>query len=536
MPYTPRVVDPSVFQHSPAGKHWESIGIKDHHGIVVPLFSLHSKQSCGIGEYTDLFAFIDWCRSVGLDIVQFLPINDSGMGSSPYSAISAFALHPIYLGLASLPFLDQYPDLKEEIKHLQQATTSGLHIDYHQILKAKRHFLYQYCIHAGPQIISSQAYKDFLERSSDWLTGYAVFKVLKINNQWKNWEDWPQEMQNPTPLLIEQLANQFHEEVQMHCIVQFLCDQQMRAVKSYASGHGMLLMGDIPILTCRDSADVWLNRDLFDLNYSAGAPPDYFSEEGQNWGFPLYNWDKINQLDFKWWVDRLQVASAYYHLYRIDHIVGFFRIWSIPKGLKSKDGHFIPGDQSTWVEHGRRIMWMMLEKCNMLPIGEDLGVIPPEVRTCMSMLGICGTRVVRWERRWNTDRKYIPFSDYALDSMTTVSTHDSEPLRVWWRNNPEEAKAFAEYKGWPYQEQLTQEQYKEIMHDTHHSNSLFHINLLQEYLGLIPELSWPNIEDDRINVPGIVSDKNWTYRLKPSIEELSQSEKLKSLMHELIFR
>lgn len=528
----PRNIDPSAFIHSPAGKQWEKIGIKDHHGLVVPLFCLHSQKSCGIGEYTDLFSLIDWCSSIHYDIIQFLPLNDTGLGTSPYSAISAFALHPIFLGLSSLPYLDQHPELLDALKLLQE-NPQKTRFDYLKVLQNKEAFLRLYHKKAGSQITQSNSFIEFMEQTS-WLIGYSVFKILKINYEWRSWEDWPEEHRNPTPLLIKQLADQYHEEVEFHCLVQHLCDQQMRAVKSHSESHQVFLMGDIPILTCRDSADVWLHRDLFDLQYSAGAPPDYLNVEGQNWGFPLYNWERIIQLDFKWWIDRLQAASNYYHLYRIDHIVGFFRIWAIPPEKPAKDGVFIPNDKAVWVEHGRQIMWMMLEKCEMLPIGEDLGVVPPEVRSCLSMLGICGTRVIRWERKWQDDKQYLPFSEYPLDSMSTVSTHDSEPLRLWWINHPEESQLYASFQGWNYEPQLSIERQKDILKKCHSSNSLFHINLLQEYLSLIPDFKWPEMEDDRINTPGVVSDRNWTNRFKPGLEEIVQNEDLKSIMHGLI--
>ena len=230
----------------------------------------------------------------------------------------------------------------------------------------------------------------------------------------------------------------------------------------------------------------------------------------------------------------MQVASNYYHIYRIDHIVGFFRIWAISPKKTAKDGLFIPHDKTIWVEHGRQIMWMMLEKCEMLPIGEDLGVVPPEVRSCLSMLGICGTKVVRWERRWEDDQQYIPFSEYSLDSMTTVSTHDSEPLQLWWKNHPDEAKLYAAFQGWNFDSQLTPEQHKDLLRKCHTSNSLFHINLLLEYLALVPEFKWPNIEDDRINAPGTISDCNWTSRFRPTLEEIIQNQNLKTIMQDLI--
>ena len=221
-------------------------------------------------------------------------------------------------------------------------------------------------------------------------------------------------------------------------------------------------------------------------------------------------------------------------MYRIDHIVGFFRIWSIPLGLTGKDGHFIPQDESMWVDHGQQLMLMMLNASNMLPIGEDLGVVPPEVRTCLSALGICGTRVMRWERKWKEGGEFILPEDYAVDSLTTVSTHDTETLQQWWRDNPIEAQLFAQFKGWSYQPILSREHHREILWDSHHTASLFHVNLLQEYLALIPGLSWPNLDDERINIPGLISDRNWSHRLRPSLEEISEQSTLKHLMHELI--
>ena len=177
---------------------------------------------------------------------------------------------------------------------------------------------------------------------------------------------------------------------------------------------------------------------------------------------------------------------------------------------------------------------MMLNASEMLPIGEDLGVVPPEVRTCLSSLGICGTRVMRWQRRWDEDGQFIAPQDYPIDSMTTVSTHDSETLQHWWKAYPIEAQLFANFKGWSYQPLLSHDHHREILWDSHHTSSLFHINLIQEYLALIPGLSWPTPEEERINIPGLISDRNWTYRLKLPLEELIQQKSLTHLMKELI--
>lgn len=525
--------DPARLLHSPAAKQWQSVSAQQHHGIVIPLFSLHSSHSYGIGEYTDLIPLIDWCSSIGYNIIQLLPLNDTGEGTSPYSALSAFALNPIHLGLDALPFLEDHPNLKDELKALPKHL-SGMKVDYKRVRDHKNHFLRHYYHLIGPRLIETEDYKQFLHQAEFWLKDYAAFKILKNLHHGANWYFWPALEKSGRQDFINIICSEQKEEFHWYCFLQFLCDQQLKSAKQSAARKNIYLMGDLPILVDRDSADVWAHQELFNLDYSAGSPPDMYSDEGQNWGFPLYRWNMMEAQNYHWWKFRLQWACRYYHIYRIDHIVGFFRIWSIPNGRSGKEGHYIPEDEALWIDHGQRIMLMMLDACEMLPIGEDLGIVPPLVRSCLSALGICGTRVMRWERRWNEDGEFIPPHHYPLDSLTTVSTHDSETLQQWWKNNPLEAQLYSRFKGWSYQPLLSREHHREILWDSHHSASLFHINPLQEYMALVPGLSWPEPEDDRINIPGICSDNNWSFRLRPSLEEISLQTSLKHFMQELI--
>lgn len=525
-------LEASFFAHSPAAAQWQKVGVRHHHGINIPLFSLHTDHSSGIGEYLDLLPLIQWSASIGLDVIQLLPLNDTGLDASPYGAISAFALNPVHLRLNALPYLEEFPALENALKILPKHPRH-VRIHYPQVRETKEHFLRLYFSLARTQLAESPDYHQFIQRSP-WVKGYALFKSIKVHRQWANWESWPEELQHPSQDKLEDLVYQYQEEVDWHCILQYLCNLQLRRVKEYADAHGVHLMGDIPILINRDSADVWLHRDLFRLQYSAGAPPDYFSHEGQNWGFPVYNWDLIAKHGYKWWIDRLKVTSHYYDIYRLDHIVGFFRIWAIPLGVAGREGHYIPHNPDTWIDHGQKLLMMMLDHCPMLPIGEDLGVVPPKVRLCMQALGICGTKVMRWERAWETSKEFISVQDYSMASMTTVSTHDNEPLQLWWQRQTEEAMAFAQFKGWTYHPTLSRDYQREILWDSHHSNSLFHINLLQEYLALIPGMTWPDLEDERINIPGLHSDRNWSYRLRPSIEEIINNSSLKRVIQEMI--
>ena len=517
---------------SPAGAHWNKISVQQFHGVVLPLFSLRTSQSCGIGEYSDLLTMITWCRDVGLNVIQLLPLNDTGNDSSPYSAISAFALNPIHLGLAQLPYISQSTSLLSMLPAMQEMNSSQ-RVDYGKLQVLKRQFLQEYFRVVGPLITDTPEYHEYRQQNP-WLDAYALFKVLKIERHWQSWEHWEEDVKNITPECFQTLQKKYENECAFHIFLQFLCFQQLRIVKKFAETHGVFLKGDIPILISRESADVWYHRSLFRMQFSAGSPPDMYSSEGQNWGFPIYDWDAMEQDGYQWWKQRLAIASQFYHLYRIDHIVGFFRIWSIPEGQTGSHGKFIPENSAVWIDHGEKVLHMMLDSCAMLPIGEDLGVVPPEVRKSLLALGICGTKVMRWERMWNEDGRFIPIQEYIKASMTTVSTHDSETLQLWWENSPKEAHEFADFKGWGYSIELSKPHQQEILHDSHHSNSLLHINLLQEYLALIPGMTWPNPDDERINVPGVISDHNWTYRFRPSVEEIAVNVSLRQVMQEIL--
>jgi 4-alpha-glucanotransferase len=222
-------------------------------------------------------------------------------------------------------------------------------------------------------------------------------------------------------------------------------------------------------------------------------------------------------------------------MYRIDHVIGLFRIWAIPIGHPEIIGKFIPEDPALWIPQGKETLEMMITASPMLPIAEDLGFVQPIIRACLAELGIPGTKVMRWERLWDQDKSFIPYHAYPVISMTCVSTHDSPTLVQWWNTQPEEVQAFCAFKGWiGIPPQLTQEMRKEILWDSHHTASLFHINLLQEYLALFPELVWPNPEDERINIPGKVLPTNWTYRFKPSVETLISHQGLQGEISRLL--
>ncbi|MDX8431363.1 MAG: 4-alpha-glucanotransferase [Candidatus Algichlamydia australiensis] len=484
---------------------------KAHHGIAIPLSALRSKTSCGIGEFPDLIPLIDWCKKVDFDLIQILPINDSGTDPSPYNALSGSALHPIYIGLRQLE-QTHCTELEKLLKKLE-SLNGGKRVAYKEVLENKMLYLERYYELKGQEICAKESFQNFC-KTQDHLLPYALFKVLKENMQGQNWQDWPEEIRTCSHHHYKELLHRHEKEVQYHMFLQYLCYDQLLRIKQYASEKNILLKGDIPILISPDSADVWHHREFFDLTHSAGAPPDRFTPEGQYWGFPLYKWNILEQQDFAWWKTRLRYAENFFHLYRIDHVIGFFRIWAIKRGECASRGQFLPNEPWQALAQGRKLLEMLKKSSKMVPIGEDLGITFDGMNEVMQELKIPGTKVMRWEK--------LPPNEYQKLSMTCLSTHDSETLAQWWENEPNEAKQFAKQIGMVYKPTLSKEMRKKILHAAHTSNSLFHINLLGEYLALSSDLVWENLDDERINRPGQIVEENWTYRMRPYLEVLSQ--------------
>lgn len=513
---------------TPAHSQWKKIGIKHHHGIALPLFSLHSRYSAGIGEYLDLIPLIKWCSDVGMDIIQLLPLNDTGTETSPYSALSAFALNPIHIRLADLPDATSTPALKKILYTLQHPKNEE-RVDYPTVQKLKREYFDLYIEQHGPEIAADPAFKAFC-CDMLWLENYAIYKSIKEKHESKAWEEWPEDYRRYDPDKLSQWRKEFSKEILFHEILQYLCYTQLWEVKAAAERRGIYLKGDIPILINRDSADVWTHPHFFNLDWCAGAPADLYSSEGQNWGVPLYRWDTEEEGLFEWWKRRLHTAESLYHIYRIDHIVGFFRIWAMAPGQPGREGHFIPSEWTSWIPEGEKKLRSMLKATQMLPIGEDLGAVPPNVKNCLTRLGISGTKVLRWERDFDGDGHFYDPQQFSPLTLSTVSTHDSETLRQWWRDFPDQSQAYAKQRGWSWGMKITPEQQWQMLAESHHSSSLFHINLLAEYMDVFPDITWQAPEQNRVNLPGTVSDKNWTIRMVPSVEEIVEHKGLKAAL------
>jgi 4-alpha-glucanotransferase len=502
------------------------------HGINLPLSALVSKKSSGIGEYLNLLPLIDWCKEVGFSVIQLLPLNDSGYDPSPYNAITSTGLNPAYISLSSLDYIEEENFFSLKLASLRKYN-SYQRIKYDDVLRSKMEFLSSYYNHFLFRILKNEKFNEFKQKHP-WVKNYVLFKILRENYNLASWEKWPYEIRNPCPKTLCNLLDSYAEEVEMRSYFQFLCYSQLKMAKEYAASKGVELMGDIPILISKESADVWVDRSFFDMSLVAGAPPDLLNKEGQYWGFPLYDWNGIEASQYSFWKNRLQFAANFYDIFRIDHIVGFYRIWAIPPGELATKGHFIPEEESKWVAHGHKILSSLISFTKMHAIGEDLGVIPKEIYPSLFEMGIDRTIMMRWERDYETTGDFIPFKDYYKGSLSTVSTHDSETLAQWVSEYKEEFQLYCKCTGLKYEEELSYSLRLEILKQAHHTNSHYHINLFQEYLALFEELVSPHMADERINVPGKILPTNWTYRFRPLLEEIMEHEPLKKAMKKII--
>lgn len=301
-------------------------------GTVVPVGALRTSSSCGIGEFADLVPFAEWCGKAGLDIIQLLPVNDTGTESSPYSALSAFALHPVYIRLQDLPEARAFG---AEIESIKSRFDPLPRFDYRGIREAKLAFLWKVYRASRESIVSDPALEAWIA-INPWISAYAVFMNIKRKNfdaSWKEWEKFRTPSHGDIRKRWESASNR--EDHLFYAWVQMRLDEQFKQASTRCDELGIALKGDIPIMMNEDSCDAWAHPEFFRDDLRAGSPPDGSNPLGQNWGFPIYDWENLQDDDYGWWKRRLVHSARYYHAYRIDHILGFFRIWSIPEGERT---------------------------------------------------------------------------------------------------------------------------------------------------------------------------------------------------------
>lgn len=325
-----------------ASFHWKG------KGVAIPLFSLKSDSSAGIGDFLDLKKMVDWAAATNQSMIQILPINDTNStgtwkDSYPYNSISIFALNPIYISLKHFK-LNDVSKQNIFISEAQRLNTLKC-IDYEKVYALKYSFLKDLFIQEGEKVMQSEEFISFYDKNEDWLFPYVCFCYLRDKFQTAYYEMWADfKIYEPAQLRRLLETNEYAKsETDFYAYLQFLADKQLSETKQYAQLNGVALKGDIPIGINRDSVEAWTEPHLFNMKMQSGAPPDDFSVNGQNWGFPTYNWDEMERNNFKWWERRFQKMADYFDAYRIDHILGFFRIWEIPTDqIQGLLGHFSP--------------------------------------------------------------------------------------------------------------------------------------------------------------------------------------------------
>ena len=323
-----------------ADEHWKTAG------VVIPVFSLRSEHSQGGGDFGDLHMLVDWANRTGMRVIQLLPIYDTTQTSTwrdcyPYNAISIYALNPIYMDLSQLSpiadeaFMQDYHRQREQLNALPQ-------MDYEGTLHLKTAYLRRLYEQEGASVLASAPCREFVYRNEDWLVSYSVFCHRRDQENTSYFPAW-KTLSVYDEKQVRNYASEKSHEVGFYIFVQYLLSAQLSEVTSYARNHGVLLKGDIPIGISRTSVEAWTEPEYFNMQGSAGAPPDDFSADGQNWGFPTYNWKRMQEDGNRWWIRRFRKMAEYFDAYRIDHVLGFFRIWEIPTSARSGLlGHFEP--------------------------------------------------------------------------------------------------------------------------------------------------------------------------------------------------
>ena len=414
---------------------WKEIGLKKRAGILAPLFSVYSRKSIGIGEFGDLKLLVDWCAETGMSIIQLLPMNEVGSTSCPYDAVSSFAIEPSYISLDSIPGASKKP-VKSLIDDLKKSRPAGKkRVDY-RIREEKIAVLWEaYLIQDEHK---TKEFKKFIDENSYWINDYALFKTLKDFHEGRPWQNWEERYKTRDGSQLEIFWRENEKEILFYMWVQWIAFKQFTEAKRYAGSKHILVKGDLPILISLDSADVWSHSDFFKLNLAAGAPPDMYCAKGQRWGMPTYNWEAIASGGYTYLKEKLKFAENFYDILRVDHVVGLFRIWSIPQNDAPENaglnGYFDPSNELVWEGHGKKILSVMLESTSMLLCAEDLGMIPKACPKTLKEFGIPGNDVQRWVKDWEKRHDFLGPEEYRLLSVTMLSTHDTTNWPAWWEN------------------------------------------------------------------------------------------------------
>jgi 4-alpha-glucanotransferase len=559
-------------------------------GTVIPVFSLRTKKSFGIGDFGDLIPCIDWLAMTGQHILQLLPINDTTKDhtwkdSYPYNAISINALNPLYLNLKKLGIL-RHSGRRALYSMAKKRLNSLPEIDYNKVDFYKWKYFQEIFNQDGKKTLQSIEYSYFYKENQEWLIPYASFSA-KRDGKDKN----------------------------LYLYLQFHLHRQLSQAVYYAHSKRVLIKGDVPVGVSRKGIDVKMDRKLFNTYFNTGAPPDAFSETGQNWGFPTYNWNVMESDGYSWFKKRFINLGKYFDAYRIDHILGFFRIWEIPtrytlgifgnfypaipysekeilatgfpfkKDIHTKiqrlnedskllfvsdqrqsgyyhpainarqssiyktldeqskqqfdclyDEYFYHRNNELWSKKGKEKLQAITMSTDMLPCGEDLGMIPDCVPEIMRELNILSLEIERMSK--HSGRLFTDINNLPYLSVCTTSTHDMNTLRLWWKENTALTQQYYNNilgRSGEAPAECTDDICEQIIANHLNSNSMLAILPLQDWLSIDNTVRRINDAEERINIPSN-PDNRWRYSMHLSFEELHQATALNEKIRRLVIK
>ncbi len=550
-------------------------------GILIPAFSARREGDLGIGDTLALRQWIDWAAKYGVSFIQLLPINENGADESPYSAISSAALDPIYLTLDpdEIPWLDTR-DVSKARERLGAAANAS-HVDYAAVRSSKRTLLelaWSKFDDAAPAL--TREFARFRKKEADWLEDYCLFRFLmEQHGESVTWDKWPDTCNTPRKARnhLKELrrfdAASIDYRFGFFAFVQWLCFRQWRALRAHADAVGVKLMGDVPIGIAWHSCDVFFNREEFHLDWCGGSPPEgmsqsdpFFRQWGQNWGIPLYRWDHMEANGFSWWHTRITRLTEIFEMFRLDHILGFYRIYAFP-WHPERNSEFIglSHEQAAELNDGRLPHWFLraddtvenkaanradgdvrlraiLKAADAAEvIAEDLGWVPDYVRPHLTDLGIAGYRIPHWD--CNEFGHPTPGNCFPENSFASFSTHDHDPVNGIWQGclnvidqhhrNPTEhtgwqsqgahntLRILSEFAGIPIPRNAPWPPYTEGIHlrlvkALLASNSRNALLMITELFGI----------DERINRPGTTNAGNWSFRLPWTLQQIESTPRL----------
>ena len=486
-------------------------------GLLLPLFSIRTSRGWGLGEIPDLVPFAAWARDAGFSLVQMLPVNQPSSGQdSPYAAMSAFALDPMFLSLDACQDFQEAggeASLSVERALLLQRVRSAQAVSWRDVRPLKEHglraaFASFESKHWLPGTARAQALRDYARAQGEWLDPFVLFKALHDERD-AAWTAWEPALARREPEALEAQRQRLERELRYLTWLQWQLDVQWRAARAQVAKLGVQLMGDLPFVVAGDSADVWARQSEFRLDARAGVPPDAFSADGQDWGLPVFLWKTMAQNDLAWFRARGHRAAELFDSFRVDHVVGLYRTYHrFPDGR----AEFSPAQEPDQLANGERVLRVLAERAEV--IAEDLGVVPDFVRTSLTRLDVPGYRVLRWEKDGTTFRD--PLAWPAL-SVAVSGTHDTCALASWFDEmDVEERRAFLELPSLAALRAAAPTQFDLGVRDAllsllYGSGSARVLLPLQDALGT----------RERVNVPGTVADSNWTYRMPQSVAELA---------------